>query len=213
MAGSEPGIEFQGQGNVEARQLERFGQQLCRLFKPAHQRVAVSIDPFRGMRSIAPTGQIGMQSLPDRWRRLAQIAERGCHKPFGRPTIVNQQAKHLHLLETDQLGSRPQLAQQLLHLERLEMCFTKTFTTVAHFSQGHPHPRFFAQYPADNLRGQGLPVDALLRENKAVLDGVSARYSREFNIALTSAFEHFTGLLAETFFSHRETTQGMDNRI
>lgn len=65
----------------------------------------------------------------------------------------------------------------------------------------------------DNLRRQGLPVDALLGENKAVLDGYSTRFSREFNIALTSAFEHFTGLLAETFFSHQETTQGMDNRI
>lgn len=65
----------------------------------------------------------------------------------------------------------------------------------------------------DVLRNQGLPVDRLLRENKAVLDGYSARFSRGFNIALTSAFEHFTGLLAETFFSHEETTQGMDHRI
>jgi predicted metal-dependent hydrolase len=65
----------------------------------------------------------------------------------------------------------------------------------------------------DALRRQGLPVDQLLQENKAVLDGYSARFSREFNIALTSAFEHFTGLLAETFFSHEETTHGMDDRI
>ena len=65
----------------------------------------------------------------------------------------------------------------------------------------------------DALRRQGLPVDEMLSENKAVLDGFSARFSRGFNIALTSAFEHFTGLLAETFFSHAETTQGMDDRI
>jgi predicted metal-dependent hydrolase len=65
----------------------------------------------------------------------------------------------------------------------------------------------------DALRFQGLPVDRLLQENKAVLDGYWVRYSPEFNLALTAAFEHFTGLLAETFFAHEETTRGMDERI
>jgi uncharacterized protein len=63
------------------------------------------------------------------------------------------------------------------------------------------------------LAAQGLPVAEMLEVNKATLDGYLKNYSPEFNVALTAAFEHFTGLLAETFFSHDETTSGMDDRI
>jgi uncharacterized protein len=63
------------------------------------------------------------------------------------------------------------------------------------------------------LAAQGLPVAEMLSVNKATLDGYLKNYSPEFNLALTAAFEHFTGLLAETFFSHEETTSGMDNRM
>lgn len=63
------------------------------------------------------------------------------------------------------------------------------------------------------LAAQGLPVAEMLAANKAELDGYLKNYSPEFNVALTAAFEHFTGLLAETFFSHDETTKGMDDRI
>lgn len=63
------------------------------------------------------------------------------------------------------------------------------------------------------LAAQGLPVAAMLKDNKATLDGFLKNRSPEFNVALTAAFEHFTGLLAETFFSHDATTLGMDDRI
>lgn len=64
-----------------------------------------------------------------------------------------------------------------------------------------------------SLARQGLPVAEMLNANKSTLNGFLKNYSPEFNVALTSAFEHFTGLLAETFFSHDETTKGMDPRI
>ncbi len=63
------------------------------------------------------------------------------------------------------------------------------------------------------LAAQGLPVTEMLAANTAMLNGYLKNYSPEFNVALTAAFEHFTGLLAETFFSHDETTKGMDDRI
>jgi uncharacterized protein len=63
------------------------------------------------------------------------------------------------------------------------------------------------------LAAQGLPIAEMLEVNKVTLNAFLKNYSPEFNVALTSAFEHFTCLLAETFFSHDETTNGMDERI
>lgn len=63
------------------------------------------------------------------------------------------------------------------------------------------------------LQQQGLPVDHMLAAHSADMEGYRQRYSAEFNLALTAAFEHFTALLADTFFSHAETTEGMDERV
>lgn len=53
------------------------------------------------------------------------------------------------------------------------------------------------------LSAQGMPVDKILNREKGNLDRMSTRFSPTFNLALTAAFEHFTALLAETFFKHK----------
>lgn len=63
------------------------------------------------------------------------------------------------------------------------------------------------------LAEQGMPMKVLLAETKERIDGYTRRFSTDFNVALTAAFEHFTALLAETFFARREVTEGGDSRV
>jgi predicted metal-dependent hydrolase len=64
------------------------------------------------------------------------------------------------------------------------------------------------------LRKQGLPVDEIIAEHKEKLNnGYLKELSPEYNVALTAAFEHFTALMAEAFFSKKEVTEGFDPRM
>lgn len=63
------------------------------------------------------------------------------------------------------------------------------------------------------LEKQGLPVADMLAEHKSQLRGFEKRFSPEFNLALTAAFEHFTALMAETFFGRADVMAGADRRM
>lgn len=63
------------------------------------------------------------------------------------------------------------------------------------------------------LETQGLPVDALLDQIKALIARRMRIYSPQFNLALTAAAEHFTAMLAEAFFAKAATTEGMNPRM
>jgi predicted metal-dependent hydrolase len=63
------------------------------------------------------------------------------------------------------------------------------------------------------LREQGLPVDEMLAMQKKRNHFWLTRFSQEFNLALTGAFEHFTALLAEGFFTRKEVMAGADPRV
>lgn len=63
------------------------------------------------------------------------------------------------------------------------------------------------------LKQQGLPVDALLEMQKRRNSFWLKRFSPQFNLALTAAFEHFTALLAEGFFARKEVMAGADERM
>jgi len=63
------------------------------------------------------------------------------------------------------------------------------------------------------LREQGLPVDEMLAMQKKRNHFWLTRFSQEFNLALTGAFEHFTALLAEGFFTRKQVMAGADPRV
>jgi len=64
------------------------------------------------------------------------------------------------------------------------------------------------------LKKQGLPVDEILKENKDMIrNKYLGKFSDEFNVALTAGYEHFTALMAEAFFSHKEVVEGFDPRM
>ncbi|MEQ5843651.1 metal-dependent hydrolase [Paraburkholderia acidicola] len=60
------------------------------------------------------------------------------------------------------------------------------------------------------LKKQGMPVDELLAVQKTILDGYTRRWSPDFNVALTAAFEHMTSLMAEAFFGRKMVMAGAD---
>jgi predicted metal-dependent hydrolase len=66
----------------------------------------------------------------------------------------------------------------------------------------------------DRLRRQGVDVESL----NAYVDqklNVSYRkkYSKEYNLAITSALEHFTSIIAHTLFDKRDVMKGADHRV
>ena len=63
------------------------------------------------------------------------------------------------------------------------------------------------------LRDQGMPVDEMLAMQKKRNSFWLSRFSQEFNLALTGAFEHFTALLAEGFFTRKQVMDGADPRV
>lgn len=63
------------------------------------------------------------------------------------------------------------------------------------------------------LEKQGLPVSRMLVDHKTQLRGYEKRFSPEFNLALTAAFEHFTALMAEAFFGRAEVMANTDPRM
>lgn len=63
------------------------------------------------------------------------------------------------------------------------------------------------------LARQGVDIDRFTKPNKAICDARLRRYSAEYNIALTAAFEHFTAMMAELFFAEKHMLDGADDRV
>ncbi|WP_374664606.1 metal-dependent hydrolase [Acinetobacter sp.] len=57
------------------------------------------------------------------------------------------------------------------------------------------------------MRDQGMPVDAFIRRLNKIFKFELSRRSPQYNIAMTAAAEHLTALMAETFFSQKQTLQ------
>ena len=57
------------------------------------------------------------------------------------------------------------------------------------------------------MREQGMPVDQFISVMKKMFKFELSKRSPQYNIAMTAAAEHLTALMAETFYSQKETLQ------
>jgi len=66
----------------------------------------------------------------------------------------------------------------------------------------------------DRLRRQGVDVDRLNAYVDQLLNvSYRKKYSKEYNLAITSALEHFTSIIAHTLFDKRDVMKGADHRV
>jgi len=63
------------------------------------------------------------------------------------------------------------------------------------------------------LREQGMDVDAIVDFINRNNEFHNKHFSKEYNLALTSAFEHFTAMLAEIFFVEKKTMSDADPKL
>lgn len=57
------------------------------------------------------------------------------------------------------------------------------------------------------MKEQGMPVESFIKVLNKIFKFELSRRSPQYNIAMTAAAEHLTALMAETFYSHRETLE------
>lgn len=63
------------------------------------------------------------------------------------------------------------------------------------------------------LKRQGIAVERFTDRVRRVMDKRLDTFSPQYNIAMTSAFEHYTAMMAELFFAEKAPTEGADERI
>lgn len=63
------------------------------------------------------------------------------------------------------------------------------------------------------LREQGMDIDAIVDFINDNNEFHNKHFSKEYNLALTAAFEHFTAMLAEIFFVKKETMANADPKL
>jgi predicted metal-dependent hydrolase len=65
----------------------------------------------------------------------------------------------------------------------------------------------------DLLRKQGCNVDQILNDAKSLFEVYNKKFSPEYNLALTAAFEHFTAMMAQMLFATRDAMGPADPNV
>jgi len=66
----------------------------------------------------------------------------------------------------------------------------------------------------ERLRRQGIKIDHLTAYVDQLMNkGYTKKYSPEYNLAATSALEHFTSIIAHSLFDKRDVMKGADERV
>lgn len=74
------------------------------------------------------------------------------------------------------------------------------------------HGMVHTQYN-ERLARQGQDIERFTHYIKSISDKRLRRYSAQYNVALTAAFEHFTAMMAELFFAEKAMLAGADERV
>lgn len=80
--------------------------------------------------------------------------------------------------------------------------------TMQEGQHGQVHTRF-----NERLRRQGIRIDAFTQHTKEITDKRLERFSAEYNVAMTAAFEHYTAMMADLFFAEKDMLQDADHRV
>ena len=74
------------------------------------------------------------------------------------------------------------------------------------------HTLIHNQYNA-RLKSQGMPVERIAQNQRAVNEVRRVKFSKGFNVALTAAAEHITAIMTEAFFDRRLVLAKADPRM
>lgn len=97
---------------------------------------------------------------------------------------------------------------------RDEISDPKLLQDIKDFNRQEAQHSMVHRQDNERLRKQGVDVDALSGYIDELLNkGYAKKYSKGYNVAVTSALEHFTSIIAHSLFDKRDVMKEADYRV